>query len=55
MVAPHGVPEHDVGLFDRAVGGGPLGQPGSARMLVGKIARREALAVGVQRDPQVRS
>ena len=34
VVAAQRVPEHDVGVLDRPVGRGPLGQPGPAGMLV---------------------
>jgi hypothetical protein len=54
MVTPNGVPEHDVGLCDRAVSGRPLGEPVAARTLVWKVAGGEALAVVVRGDPSGR-
>src|ERR1700674_2093992 len=38
VVAAHGVPEHNVGVLDRAVGFGPGREAGTARVLVRVIA-----------------
>ena len=47
------VPEHDVGVGDRAVGGGPPRQTVTALVLVRVVARGAALARVVRRHPEV--
>src|SRR5271165_1534065 len=47
------VPQHEVCVLQRAVGGGPRGQPVPAGVLVGVVAGREALVGVVRGDPQV--
>jgi hypothetical protein len=53
VIAAQGVPEHDIGVLDRAVGFRPSGEPGTAGVLVRVIARREPLIGPVRGDPQV--
>jgi group II intron reverse transcriptase/maturase len=44
VVTAHGVPEHHIGILDRAVGLGPVGQSRDAGVLVRVVARRVPLA-----------
>jgi hypothetical protein len=53
VVTAHGVPEHDIGVLDRAISFRPSGEPGTAGVLVRVIARREPLIGPVKGDPQV--
>src|SRR5690242_15930469 len=53
VVSAQGVPQHDVGVLDRAVSFGPGRQPGAARVLVGVVACREALIRLVRGNPQM--
>ena len=53
VVTAQGVPEHDVGVLDRAVGLRAGGESGAAAVLVRVIARWEPL-IGLERgDPQM--
>src|SRR5689334_10590957 len=55
MVSGEGVPEHQVGVLQRAVGRGPGGQAIPAWVLVGVLAGGEPLIGIVRGDPQVLS
>ena len=53
MMRAKRVPDHDIGVFDRAVGRGPGGQSVAARMLVRIVAGGVHLALGERRHPEV--
>src|ERR1700722_12287064 len=53
VMTAHRVPEHHVGVLDRAVRFGPGREPGAARVLVRVIACRVALIGMEPGDPQM--
>jgi len=53
VVSGEGVPEHQVGVFQRAVGRGPGRQAVPAGVLVGVFPGREPLVGVIRGDPQV--
>lgn len=53
VVVVEGVPHHQVSIFNRFVGLGPLGQPLTACVLIGIIARREVFIWIEGRHPKV--
>src|SRR5438105_13803746 len=53
VVGAEGVPNHDVGFFQRTVGGHVGGKAGATRVLIGIVAGGEALPGGIGGDPQV--